>query len=80
MEMNRTLAAVKPNGGSSPPAIHHRPLLDALAAIRWDLKNALLEGEACPEELANNIGRVFDEIDASIRKLDAIDRKADLAR
>ena len=76
METNRTLAAVKPNGGTLPPGIHHRALLDALAAIRWDLKHALLEGEACPEELANNIGRVFDEIDASIQKLDAIARKA----
>ncbi len=76
MEMNRTVATVKSNEATLLPAIHHRVLLDALAAIRWDLKNALLEGEACPKELANNIGRVFDEIDASIRKLDAIDSKA----
>ena len=73
METNQALFPPKSNGGGLAHG-SNRALMDALAAVRWDLRNAIREGAVCPEELNNNIGRVFDEIDASIRKLDAMER------
>ncbi len=44
-------------------------LLNLLTAVKWDLKSGLRDGAAAPEELATNIGRLFDDIDASINRL-----------
>lgn len=44
-------------------------LLDLLTAVKWDLKSGLSDGAAAPPELGSNIGRMFDDIDASIDKL-----------
>ena len=69
MEMNQSLAADIPDGSTSLRGNHPRGLLDTLTAVRWDLKCVLLQGEPCPRELTSNIGRVFDDLDASIDKL-----------
>ncbi|MDQ6916968.1 MAG: hypothetical protein M3023_04020 [Pseudomonadota bacterium] len=50
-----------------------RGLLDTLIAVRLDLRHALLQSDGCPVEVSTSIGRMFDDLDASIKKLiDAI--------
>lgn len=69
MAMNQSRAGEMPNWSMSPQGNHPKGLLDTLTAVRWDLKHVLLEGAGCPAKMSTHIGRLFDELDASIDAL-----------